>query len=161
MVALPEREQFLEFLRSRGHRVTPERLALFDAIYTQHGHLDAEELLGALRSQGHKISRATVYRNLDLLVECDLVRKHRLGRKRYLYEHVHLGQHHDHLVCRSCGRVVEFLSPGIAALQTEICRAHGFDPTEHSLQILGLCNRCFEESREAPEPVAARVLLPV
>ncbi|HXO19369.1 MAG TPA: transcriptional repressor [Thermoanaerobaculia bacterium] len=139
-----EREQFLGFLRSRGQRVTGERLALFEEVFSQHGHIDAEALLGALKARGSKISRATVYRNLDLLVDCGLARKQRLGHRQYLYEHVHGGQQHDHLVCTGCGRVVEFVSPGIAALQGEICRAHGFVPAQHTLQITGLCNRCAE-----------------
>ena len=146
-----ERERFLQFLRSRGHRVTRERLALFEEIFAQHKHIDAEELLATMKARGLKISRATVYRNLDLLVECGMVRKQRLGQDRFLYEHVHGGQHHDHLVCTGCGRVVEFVSPGIAALQSEICRAHGFVPTRHTLQISGLCNECAG----AQIPVAA------
>jgi Fur family transcriptional regulator, ferric uptake regulator len=142
-VATPvEREQFLGYLRNRGHRVTSERLAVFEEIYAQHGHIDAERLLESLRARGAKVSRATVYRNLELLVECGLVRKSRLGQGRFLFEHVHAGQEHDHLVCTGCGRVVEFVSPGIVALQGEICRAHGFQPARHALQIHGLCNRC-------------------
>ena len=139
-----ERQQFLDYLRSRGHRVTRERLEVFDEIYAQHGHLDAERLLASLRARGAKVSRATVYRNLDLMVACGLVRKGRLGQGSTVYEHVHPGQDHDHLVCAGCGRVVEFVSPGIAALQAEICRAHGFVPDRHTLQIQGLCNRCAE-----------------
>lgn len=145
-----ERERFLTFLRSRGCRVTQERLVLFDEIFSQHKHIDAEELLSAMKAGGSKISRATVYRNLDLLVECGLVRKQRLGRDRFLYEHIHGGQDHDHLVCTVCGRVVEFVSPGIAALQAEICRAHGFLPSHHTLQISGLCNQCAAERRPQP-----------
>jgi Fur family transcriptional regulator, ferric uptake regulator len=137
-----EREQFLRFLRGRGQRVTGERLALFDEIFSQHGHIDAEQLLTAMKARGLKISRATVYRNLDLLVDCGLAHKQRLGDRRFLYEHVHGGQHHDHLVCTVCRRVVEFVSAGIAALQAEICRAHGFVPTRHTLQISGLCTQC-------------------
>ena len=150
-----EREQFLRFLRSRGQRVTGERLALFDEIFSQHGHIDAEELLNAMKARGLKISRATVYRNLDLLVESGLARKSRLGGRGHLYEHVHGGQQHDHLVCTGCGRVVEFVSPGIAALQAEICRAHGFVPTRHTLQISGLCNRCAETAAQAAPPAQA------
>lgn len=156
-----ERERFLEFLKERGHRVTPERLTLFDEIFNQHGHIDAEQLLASLQERQMKISRATVYRNLDLLVECGLVRRQRLGHRRYLYEHVHPGQSHDHLVCSECGRVVEFVSPGISALQAEICRAHGFVPSRHSLQIMGLCNRCAETEStagESKEPAERKVL---
>jgi Fur family ferric uptake transcriptional regulator len=142
-----EKQKFLQMLRDRGQRVTAERLALFDEIFSLHDHIDAEELLGSMKARGLKISRATVYRNLDLLVECGLARKQRLGRDRFLYEHVHSGQQHDHLVCTGCGRVVEFISPGIVALQGEICRAHGFLASRHTLQISGLCNACAE--REA------------
>jgi len=147
-----EREQFVRYLRENGHRVTSERLTLFDEIFSQHGHIDAEHLLESLSEREVKISRATVYRNLDLLVECGLVRRHRLGRRRYLYEHVHPGQHHDHLVCTECGRVVEFVSPGISALQAEICRAHGFEPSRHQLQIFGVCTRCSEKASQEPDP---------
>ena len=152
-----EKEQFLEFLRHRGLRVTRERLLLFEEIFTRHGHLDAEDLLAGLRRRDAKISRATVYRNLDLLVDCGVVTKHRLGRNRYLYEHVHKGQRHDHLVCAECGRVVEFVSPGIVALQSEICRAHGFVPTVHTLQISSLCQACAENAPAEEEPEGAVV----
>lgn len=154
MANVREKEQFLQFLRGRGQRVTGERLALFDEIFSQHGHIDAEALLGAMRVRGLKISRATVYRNLDLLVESGLARKQRLGSRGFLYEHMHAGQQHDHLVCTSCGRVVEFVSPGIAALQGEICRAHGFVPMRHTLQISGLCKLCAEAAASAPSPAA-------
>lgn len=140
-----ERRRFLDYLRRHGHRVTAERRALFEEVFTRHGHLDAEQLLAAMRQRGIKISRATVYRNLDLLVECGLVRRYRLERDRQLYEHVHAGQRHDHLVCRRCGRVVEFVSPGILAMQAEICRAHAFDAREHHLTITSLCSACAAE----------------
>jgi Fur family ferric uptake transcriptional regulator len=142
VAANPERERFIRYLRQRGLRLTRERTALFDEIFTQHGHLDADELLRSMKAHGVKTSRATVYRSLELLVECGVVRKHQLGSSRHVYEHVHVGQRHDHLFCRECGRVVEFVSPGIEALQNEICRAHGFEPRIHSLQITGLCRDC-------------------
>lgn len=158
MATVREKEQFLQFLHDRGQRVTGERLTLFEEIFSQHGHIDAEALLGAMKARGLKISRATVYRNLDLLVESGLARKQRLGSRGFLYEHVHGGQQHDHLVCTGCGRVVEFVSPGIAALQAEICRAHGFVPMRHTLEISGLCNRCAEAAASPPSPAAGEVV---
>jgi Fur family transcriptional regulator, ferric uptake regulator len=143
-----EYDHFTGFLRSRGLRVTSERRELFAEIFRQHRHLDADQLLAALRERGGKISRATVYRNLELLVESGLVQRQRLGRRRHVYEHLHQGKTHDHLICTGCGRVVEFVSRAIAAMQGEICRAHGFDPGVHALQIQGLCNRCSAERRE-------------
>ena len=147
-MTFPELDEFLDQLRAKGHRVTAERLHLFREIYSQHGHIDAEALLTSIQERGLKISRATLYRNLDLLAEFGFVKKYRLGGSRYLYEHVHAGQRHDHLVCTVCGRVVEFVSPGIDALQREICRAHGFDPQEHTLQIHGVCLDCKGKSTD-------------
>jgi Fur family ferric uptake transcriptional regulator len=159
MAEMREKDRFLSFLRERRQRVTAERLVLLDEMFRQHGHLDAEQLLSAVQERGLKISRATVYRNLDLLVASGLARKQRLGRRRFLYEHIHGGQRHDHLVCTGCGRVVEFVSPGIAALQAEICRAHGFLPTAYSLQINSVCKGCAAAGADitgAREPAPAR-----
>jgi len=154
MLRLREEDQFLRFLRSRGLRATAERRALCREIFAQHGHIDAEQVLDAVRGAGHKISRATVYRNLDLLVAAGLVHKVRLGGNRSVFEHVHPGQKHDHLACRRCGRMVEFVSPGIAAMLAEICRAHGFVARGNQLQILGECERCAAEGA-AVRPAAA------
>ena len=149
MTPQPEREQFLDFLRRRGRRVTRERLALFDEIFSQHTHIDADSILSSMRRRGMKISRATVYRNLELLVEAGLVRRHRLGQRRLLFEHIHPGQEHDHLLCTDCGRVVEFVSPGIGELRSEICLAHGFESSHHHLKIFGRCPACTADGREA------------
>ena len=146
MKKLPELDQFLDVLRQNGHRITSERLRLFREVYSHHQHIDAEALLKSMKDQGLKISRATLYRNLDLLVEHGFVKKYRLGGRRNLYEHVHEGQRHDHLVCTECGRVVEFVSPAIEAMQREICRAHRFNPDDHTLQIHGRCLDCASES---------------
>ena len=154
MGAEKERQDFVEYIRTRGMRVTPERMALLEEVYRQHGHIDAEEILDGLRASGAKVSRATVYRNLDLLVECRLVQRQRLGRNRFLYEHVHAGQQHDHLACRRCGRVVEFVSPSIQAMLNEICRAHGFSREDRQLQIFGLCEGCVEVAEEIHETEA-------
>ena len=153
-----EEEQFLEFLRSRGLRATAERRALIREIFAQHGHIDADSILQAMHGRGLAISRATVYRNLELLVQAGLAHKVRLSGRSYLYEHVHLGQRHDHMACRCCGRMVEFVSPGITALLGEICRAHGFEGRQNQLQILGICRGCADAERAsaAPGPRAVR-----
>jgi len=122
MVAERERQEFVEYIRGRGMRVTPERMALLDEVYREHGHIDAEEILDGWRAFGAKESRATVYRNLDVLIECGLVQRQRLRRNRFLYEHVEAGQQHDHLACRRCVWVVEFVSPSAKAIATSNTR---------------------------------------
>lgn len=150
-----EEEIFVRYLRARGLRVTAERRALLAAIFAQHGHIDAEQVLRAARAAGSKISRATVYRNLELLLDCGLVSRVLLDGQRTVYEHVHPGQDHDHIACRICGRIVEFVSPGTSALVGEIARAHGFAPEANRVQILGCCRDCFRETTERrPAPLA-------
>ncbi|MEM1204702.1 MAG: Fur family transcriptional regulator [Acidobacteriota bacterium] len=151
-MAFPELDQFLDVLRQNGHRVTSERLRLFREIYSHHTHIDAEALLESMQAQNLKISRATLYRNLDLMDRYGFVRKQRLGGNRFLYEHVHAGLRHDHLVCDECGKVVEFVSPGIEAMQRQICLAHGFDPDQHTLQIHSVCNDCVRAGAVSQGP---------
>lgn len=143
-----ELQIFRDYVRRNGLRMTATRLALFDEIFTRHEHIDADRLYEEMRRKGRKISRASVYRNLDLLAACGLVRRYRLDQSRNLYEHIHAGLQHDHLVCRECGRLVEFVSPGIRALQRELCQAHGFDPADTSVQVVGRCITC-KRAREA------------
>lgn len=143
-----EEELFVEFLRARGLRVTAERRALLASIFAQRRHIDAEEVLRAAHVAGHKISRATVYRNLDLLVECGLVREVRRADERRVFEHISPGQDHDHLVCRQCGRIAEFASQELTALLGCICRTKGFEPQRNQLHVVGLCAECA--AAEAP-----------
>jgi len=152
MTPMREEEEFVGFLRSRGLRATAERRALIREIFAQHGHFDADSILAAVRHRSLEISRATVYRNLELLVQAGLAHKVRLNGRSYLYEHLHSGQRHGHMACRHCGRMVEFVSPGITALLGEICRAHGFEGRQSQLQILGLCRSCAEPKGDATGP---------
>lgn len=123
-------------------RMTAPRRAVFEAIFAAHGHLDADQLHDAMTARGQNVSRATVYRNLELLVEAGLVRRHNLGGRRDLYEHIHPGQNHDHLVCRDCGLVVEFVSESVRSAGREICGQHDFDAGDATVQILGRCPVC-------------------
>lgn len=129
------------FLRERKLKLTGERMAILAAIFKRGAHFDAESLHAELREAGADISRATVYRTLDLLVQCGLVRKHSLGATHANYEAAQ-DEHHDHLVCIHCGKVLEFYRPDLEKLQESICSERDFQPFHHSLQIFGLCSTC-------------------
>lgn len=133
---------FVQYLRDNNLKVTKERLMLVDELFNSGGHLDADSLLFQLRDQGKRVSRATIYRTLDLLVQCGLARKSRLGREHYVYERVTPGKRHDHMVCTNCGRIIEFYDPELEDRQQHVCLAHRFQPTFYSLQIQGLCAEC-------------------
>ncbi|WP_005037865.1 Fur family transcriptional regulator [Holophaga foetida] len=136
-----EEARFEVFLRERKLKLTGERMAILAAVFQRASHFDAESLHAELKGAGADISRATVYRTLDLLVQCGLVRKHSLGATHASYEAAQ-DEHHDHLVCIQCGKVLEFFRPDLEKLQESICRERDFQPFHHSLQIFGLCSRC-------------------
>ena len=137
-----ERRLFSDFLKRRGLKTTRERTALFDEIFSTHRHFDAEDLVLRMRERGAKISRATVYRTLELLFECGLVGRVRLNEEKYRYERLRKGEHHDHLVCTSCGKVIEFVDRAIERRQEAVCRQHDFLASSHAHQIRGLCASC-------------------
>jgi Fur family ferric uptake transcriptional regulator len=133
---------FVQYLRDNNLKVTKERLMLLEELFGSSGHLDADSLLFQLRSQGKHVSRATIYRTLDLLVQCGLARKSRLGREHYVYEKVTPGKRHDHMVCTGCGRIIEFYDADLDERQRQVCLEHNFRPSFYSLQIQGLCQEC-------------------
>jgi Fur family transcriptional regulator, ferric uptake regulator len=148
---VPSKEElrFEGFLRGRKLKLTIERMAILNAVFGQDRHFDAEALHANLRAKGGDISRATVYRTLDLLVQCGLVRKDSLGSTHANYEAARDNEHHDHLICLNCGKVIEFFRPDLETLQDEICTENAFKPMHHSLQIFGLCSACKGRADEA------------
>ncbi len=144
---LEERQRFEDFLRSRGLRLTSQRLAVFEEVFRYHGHLDADEIAERVRGQAKGASRATVYRTLDLLVEAGLVKSIRLGSSQHFYEHVHKEEHHDHLVCLKCGGIFEFYSPELEETQDRICREINFTPQRHNMVIFGICEKCKKKGK--------------
>lgn len=132
------------YLRHRGLKNTPERVAIAQEVLSIDEHFDPEELQARLRRKGIRVSRATIYRTLEHLINSDLVRKTSLDleHKTSFYENTLVRRHHEHMVCLACGMVIEFTSPRIEALQEEICRKHRFRPIRHTHQIMGHCRKC-------------------
>lgn len=137
-----EHTLFSDFLANNGLKFTPERRAVLDAVFETHRHFDAEEMVDIIRHRDRKISRATVYRTLDLLVKGGFVRAMELGDSKKVYEHIIGHKHHDHLICTACGRTIEFDEDLIESLQQQVCDRLDFHPEWHSLRIFGVCDRC-------------------
>src|SRR6266550_174721 len=154
--------KFGDFLQQQGLKLTSEREALVREIFSIHYHFEADELLFKMKQNNVKISRATVYRTLELLVKSGLVRRVHLGEDHYHYEHVSGNSHHDHLVCTTCGAVIEFHDKDLERRQLEICERKKFTPTFHNLQILGVCDSCRRkgEHPDAPDRVKMSQLVP-
>jgi Fur family ferric uptake transcriptional regulator len=134
-------DKFREFLEIRGEKLTEARRTLVEHIFNSHKHFDADELVRDLHDAGHRVSRATVYRTLRLLVDAGLLRELRLTN-RSAFEHDYGYPTHDHLHCTSCNRIVEFRNEEILGLRDAISRANGFRPTGHRFLISGVCSAC-------------------
>ena len=150
-----EANRFEAYLRGKKLKLTGERMEILGTIFQKDVHFDAEELHADLKHKGRDISRATVYRTLDLLVQCGLVRKSSLGSTHANYEAAHENEHHDHLICLNCNKVIEFYRPDLETLQEAICLDQRFKPFHHSLQIFGICNDCTDKADEST--IRARV----
>jgi Fur family ferric uptake transcriptional regulator len=150
-----ERDIFRKYLERRGLKLTAERQAVFDELFARHEHVEADEILVRLRGKGKKISRATIYRTLELLVDSGIVGRVRIGEIGYRYERLRAGEHHDHLICNECGRVIEFFEPRIESLQDEVCDRYGFFPLSHSHQMRGICKQCMPRSVRRADAAAA------
>ena len=134
--------QFQRFLAKRNLKMTAARRGVLDAVFATHDHFDADDLMFILRNRQSRVSRATVYRTLSLLVESGLVREMRLNERSSVFEHVFGHGHHDHLVCSQCGRIIEFADEHIEEMQERVCDRMKFAPTHHTLKIHGICSQC-------------------
>lgn len=139
---MKELEKFHQYLKSKGLKLTSERKDILKKVFSIHDHFDVEELLYLLKKDGKQISRASVYRTLNLLVDSSLVEKVDFGEGKAYYEHIYGHFHHDHLICSSCGRVIQFQDPVIESRQEEICKHYDFEIDYHLLNIFGYCSQC-------------------
>lgn len=137
-----------------GFRVTHARKFLLNIICSYEGHFTASDLLERLRSRGHPISLVTVYRNLPLLERAGLIRRTCLRGATARYERTWKRKHHDHLICDRCGKVVEFEYSAIDVLQDAVAAEHGFLPTDHHLELMGVCRECRAAEEPPPLPQA-------
>ena len=135
-------ERFKDYLHSNHLKFTQEREAILREFYSIHEHIEADELLYRLRASRVGVSRATVYRTLDLLVQAGLARRVRLGKDRYHYEHILGREKHEHMICVNCERVIEWYDPELSRILVKNFNDQGFSPTRLSLQVFGYCLEC-------------------
>ena len=138
-------EKFRVYLRKKHLKVTKEREIILQEVLKREGHFDADELAADLCKNDLKVSRATVYRTLDILHEIGAVEKATLGHKHQHYENMVGRHHHDHLVCVDCDKVIEFVNEEIERLQEEVCKTHDFQLKRHTLQLFGVCADCRQK----------------
>jgi len=140
-----ELEVFREFLEQKGMRSTPEREAILTEVFAHHDHFDVEELIMRLRHQGLRISRASVYRTMPLLVESGLVQEVFFEDGHMHYEHIYGHEHHCHLRCLGCRKIIEFRNGAVEEVEKRIGQDQQFEITGHKLEIYGYCQACQEK----------------
>ena len=148
------KERFLAFLATKNLRITSQRQAIVDTVFSTDEHFTAEQLLEWSRERDQSVSRATVYRTLPLLTESGLVREMDFGKDYKFYDPNYADHpNHNHLICQDCDRILEFESDKIARLESEISRELGFSIKTQRLQITGTCEElkklgaCKKKSR--------------
>ena len=148
---MPAVERFALYLSKNRLKMTRERRALLEHVLSVRGHFDVDDLLMRLRRSGHRVSRATLYRNLPRLVDSGLIHKVEMDRGQARYELMLGRHHHDHMVCLGCGAILEFESPEVERIQREVCRRRRFVMTGHTHQIRGYCVSCADDHQtQAP-----------
>lgn len=138
-------ENFYNYLKSKKLKWTPERKVLLETVFSIHKHFDVDELYEILRKGNKNISRATIYRSIPLLIESGLVQETFREENRIFYEHTYGHEHHDHMLCIKCKKIIEFTDEKLEKLQNEICKKHEFQIADHRLSIKGYCKKCSQK----------------
>jgi Fur family ferric uptake transcriptional regulator len=139
------------YLEAQGLKRSRQREIVAEAFFGMSGHVSVEELVLRARRRDPRVSVATVYRTVKLLVESGLASARRFGDGQTRYESAAGREHHDHLICTSCGAIAEFADEQIEELQALVARRHGFSVESHKLELYGRCGACRRAGRDGTE----------
>jgi Fur family ferric uptake transcriptional regulator len=151
-----ERRQFERLLCQQRLDRVGDRLSVLAAFLAKEEHVGAQDLQELLQTRGMNLEPAFVAQTLELMTRLGLAQRRDFEGRPPVYEHQHLGEHHDHLICTRCGKIEEFHDPQLEALQEKVAAQAGFHPLRHKLHIYGLCRECLADRRPTlPLPLAS------
>ncbi len=142
MLFQKERELLSEYIRSRNLKHSEQRQIILEAFLKTERHLTAEELYEIVKKKNSNIGQATIYRAMKLFSDAGLCRELKVEDGVTRYEHLYDHEHHDHLICTECGKIVEIISPEIEKEQDCIAKINGFVLEKHRLELYGICKDC-------------------
>ena len=145
-----EKAVFLDHIQRLGLRRTTQRDLIMEIFLRTEEHLTIEDLHWLVHKTDPSVGHTTVYRTLKLLTEAGLAREVRFGDNKTYYEHHYNHEHHDHMICTECGKVIEFFSAEIESMQDKAADSFGFKPTHHSLRLWGICAECQKMQSDVP-----------
>ncbi|MCL1933324.1 MAG: transcriptional repressor [Candidatus Azobacteroides sp.] len=134
-------QKFTEYLTENKCRKTPERYAILNLIYSDHRHFDMDSLYKAMTEQNFRVSRATLYNTMQLLLECNLVLKHQFGQNLSFYERAYNNDMHHHLICTNCHSIREYKNAELKSI-IQNRKIKNFTPSHYSLYVFGFCSTC-------------------
>ena len=139
---------FKHFIKSQGLRQSRQRDRVVDTFLSLKGHTSAEELLSKVRKKDKRVGLTTVYRTMKLLTRCGLAVERKFNRQESTFEPGQVGQHHDHLICLGCGRIMEFKNKSIETLQEAVAQKHAFFISHHVMELYGYCLDCSKKTKK-------------
>ncbi len=140
-----EQEQFKKLFQAENIDRFEDRLAILEAFLSTEKHVTAEDVMGLLEKRGYRFDPEFVKSTLHLMSRYGFARVNRFDNGEIRYEHRHLGQHHDHMICTKCQKIIEFENPALEAQQIRIAKSYGFHLLQHKMELYGICAECLKE----------------
>ncbi len=151
-----EKKQFKKLFKQEQIDDFEKRLIVLEAFLQTERHVTVDELIELLAENGHQLDREFVQDTLKLMCRFGFASQSRFDNTDLHYEHRHLGEHHDHMVCAKCRKIIEFHDNRLEALQTEIANTHGFQMFQHRMELYGICTDCQSERLQSMPLTATR-----
>jgi len=155
-IHLQEKEQFKKLFEQEGIDCLEDRMKVLEVFFETERHLSEVELLEIIKGKYDGLTPAFISETLDLMCRYGFAHKHRFNKGVIRYEHRHIGQHHDHMICTKCNRIIEFKNNQLESIQLQVAATHGFHMLQHKMEIYGICAHCLKRRLSLMPLMAAK-----